>query len=89
MDKKTLKYANELYNQLDTLDRFIYGCEQSWKNMIIPKQKRSNNLSIGHKGYGYINRNEFMCDKELSNLIFDVIEQYRDEKKKEFEEINK
>ena len=30
-----------------------------------------------------------MCDKELSNRIFDVIEQYRDEKKKEFEEMNK
>ena len=89
MNKSTLEQANKLYEQLDNLDGFIYGCEQSWKNIIIPKQKRSNNLNIAYKGYGYINRKEFMCDKELSNRIFDVVAQYRDEKKKEFEKMNK
>ena len=89
MNKSILEQANELNKQIDKLSRFIYGCEQSWKNIFIPKQKRSKNLNIGHEGYGYINRSEFNCDKELSSRIFDVIEKYRDEKKKEFEELSK
>ena len=87
MEKQTLKNANELNQQLDKLDRFIYGCKQSWKNIFIPVQKRSKSLKIKYHEYGYVNSAEFDCGKELSNRIFDVIEQYYDEKKKEFEEL--
>ena len=87
MQREILKKANELKIQIDSVDSFIYGYRNTWKQGFLKRWKSI--LKVGHKGYGYFKSEEMICDKELSELIYQTLLQYQLKIHREFENLGK
>lgn len=84
MNREQLEKVLELEQRITDVDNFIHRYCQTWKKGII---KRESRLVIGHHGYGFYQDGEMDCDKELSQMLYEVLILYQKKLHKEFEEL--
>ena len=87
MQRETLRKANELKKQIDNVDSFIYNYKLTWSQGFLERIK--SQIMVGHKGYGYFNKEKMECDKEISEAIYQNLLLYQEKINNQFQELGK
>lgn len=86
MTDEILKKANELKNEIKKLEDFQYYFQKTWKKgklSLIPK----HSFKFGFLGHGVFDGQEILANEELSNRMYDLIEDYISELKEEYKNL--
>ena len=84
MNKQDLIKANDLQQEIDELESFIYSAEKVWTGKII---KMDSKYIFKSSAYGVFESKEYNMNTEVKNKVLDVLRDHLKDLKEQLESL--